>query len=225
MVSLDITPQQHPEASKKSYTCGSCVWFTQGFAGTCQTYRGITVSTPACVEYQQPSPDPLDEIYRDKYIIGLRESLKHPRFRLDQSLTQELTGYLLDEDLTRLHAGTLQDLTAIMDVLRKILSFRSRVSTIYTSVLDVKHELQEKENYATLWLYSKHSKLMKDVKNAPARKAAFDRVFPEMVSLWKMVDKLEATAKYVDDRLDANERLLTKILQSSERIWFSKGNK
>lgn len=221
---LEVMPHQHPEADKKSYKCSSCQWFTAGYSGNCQTYRGVTIDTKACIEYQQPQADSMAEAFVDKYLIGLRESFKHPIFRLDASLAQELSGYLLDESLSNMHIGSFQDLTAIQELLRKILAYRARVSNIYTSIIDIKHELEEKISYANLWLFSKH-KAYKDLKNVAARKAAFDRILPEIIPIKKNIAKLEATAKYVDDRLDANERLLSKILASSERIWFSKGNK
>jgi len=217
-------PGKHPEAGKKGYCCSSCQWFTVGYAGNCQTLRGVSIDTPACIEYLQPQVDEFAEIMIDKYLVGLRESFKHPMFKLDDSLAAELTGYLLDEDLSSKQMGTLQDLTRINEMLRKILAYRARVSNIYTSLIDIKHELDERINYANLWLFAKH-KVYKDLKNAVARKAAFDRIMPEAMPIKKTISKLEVTAKYVDDRLDANERLLCKILASAERIKFSQGGR
>jgi len=220
---LEAMPAAHPEAEGKNLTCGSCQWFTAGYKGNhCQKRRGVDHHTLACKEYTLPLEDPFMDIIQDKYIQGIRRNLRTNRFKVDVSITEELRSAVIGDDLIQGTFGSKQDLEGIAEVLRKVISLRSRVSTIYTSLLDVKHEMEEVIQHCHMWLYSKYSSHMKELKNDTMRKSAIHRVLPELMHLQKVVEGNLALAKYTDDRLDANERTLSKIIGSSEKLYFSK---
>jgi hypothetical protein len=217
-------PKVHPEAISGDMVCGQCQWFVSGFKGqNCKTVREVVVDTPACVEFVPHVSDFYEEIsLADKYIIGIRQAMLSNKFKLDEStLIDELKSYMVEMDLRHKPYGTQQDLEAISQAIRQIIAYRSRVSSIYTSVLDLKHELEELMRHASLWLYSKYSNLQ-ELKNESYRKAAFDRILPESIQLSTTLEKLSAVARYVDEKLDGNERALGKIISSAEKLWFSK---
>lgn len=224
MTELDNMPAQHPEAEAKNITCGSCQWFTAGFKGRhCQKLRGVDHNTLACEEYILPLDDPFVMVLQDKYIQGIRKELQSIRFKIDESVSEELKSSIVEDDnIVKGKFGSKQDLEGIAVVLRNVIALRSRVSTIYTSLIDIKFEFDEMQSHCSLWLYSKYAQLMKDLKNETMRKAAFLRIVPEMIQVQSNIEKNIILAKYADDRLDANERTLTKILGSSEKLYFSR---
>jgi hypothetical protein len=220
--SLEMPPS-HPEAEAKNLRCGCCQWYSAGFNGiTCKQLRSVEVDTVACREYTEPLDDPFMEIVvKDKYIQGIRESLKSPKFIIDDSILVEMRGYIIEDDFLKYKFGSKQDLEAINNTLKKIVQLRSRISTIFTSLIDIKYEFDEILNHTNLWLYSKYG-LIRDLKNDSLRKAVFMRILPEIIDITKNIEKNMATAKYIEDHLENNERTLSKILGSSEKLWFVK---
>ena len=219
---LQEKPPQHPEAEARSMMCGSCQWFTAGFNGAnCQKIRSVTFDSLACREFTTPFEDPFQPIVLDKYIQGVRESLRSPRFLIDESILTEIRGYIIEDDFTKYKYGSKQDLEAINNTLKKIIQLRSRISTIYTSLIDVKYEFEELQNHCNLWLHSKYESV-RDLKNESIRKAVLMRIAPEIIDISKNLEKNMAAAKYIENHLEKNEMTLGKILSSSEKLWFSK---
>jgi hypothetical protein len=215
-------PAKHPEADAKNIMCGSCQWFLAGFNGkNCQTVRGVKYNTAACKEFTLPLSDPYFHIIQDKYIQGIREVLASSKFKIDASILEELRSYIIDDDFTKFRFGTVQDLEAMNLSLKKIIQLRSRVSTIYTSMMDIKHEYEELQYHCQLWLVSKYE-IIRDLKSEGLRKVVTLRLLPEMINISKNIDKNIIVAKHIDDRLESNERTLSKILSSSEKLWFSR---
>ena len=217
-------PGQHPEAEAEDVRCGTCQWIRAGFgaSGNCGKNRDVEPTTYACIEYTPPLMDSFQDIASDKYVLGIRQKLGSPRFRLDgESILEELRGYIIEQDLTRNKLGTKQDLQEVNVYLRKVVGNRARVSTIFTSLIDTKYELDELEHYAELWLYSHYAK-MTNLKNESMRRSAMYRILPELVPIKKNLKKLMATSEYIDKQLDSAEHTLAKILASSERLLFSR---
>lgn len=216
-------PKVHPNAKTGTMVCGQCQWFASGFNGSnCQKVREVQIDTPACVEFKAYMEDQFHDVIDDKYIHGIRESMRGNRFKLnEQSILDELRVYNLDHDLMKFSHGSTQDLENVSTALRKIVAYRARVSSIYTALIDLQHDLDEAMSQASLWLYSKYP-LIRDLKNETLRKAAFDRLLPEQIFISKSISKILATSKYIDEKLDSNERALGKILSSAEKLWFSK---
>lgn len=216
-------PPQHSEAEAKSLMCGSCQWFSVGFNGAnCQKIRSVEFNTMACREFTLLLEDPFyDIVTKDKYIQGIRDEMRSPKYIIDDSILVEMRSYVVEDDFAKNSFGTTQDLEAINVTLKKIIQFRARISTLYTSLIDVKYEFEELQKHSDLWLYSKYS-CIRELKNESMRKAAMMRILPESIDITKTLEKNLVTAKYVEEHLDNNERTLTKILGSSEKLWFSK---
>ena len=132
-----------------------------------------------------------------------------------------MRGYIIEDDFTKYRFGTKQDLEMMNITLKKIIQLRSRISTIYTSLLDTKYDFDELQNHSNLWLYSKYESI-RDLKNDGMRKAVLMRIIPEIIDINKTIEKNIATAQYIEKHLEKNEATLTKILGSSEKLWFSK---
>lgn len=217
-------PGQHPEAEAEDVRCGSCQWYKAGFemSGNCSATREVEAGTYACLEYTEPLVDAFSDIANDKYMLGVRQKLNTPRFRIDgANIVEELRGYIVEHDISGGKLGTRQDLQQVNIFLRKVVTNRARVSTIYTSLIDTRHELEELEQYSELWLYSNYPK-MTNLKNESIRRAAIFRILPELVPIRKNLKKLMATAEYIDKKMDSTENTLAKILASSERLMFSR---
>ena len=191
-------------------------------SGNCHATREVEAGTYACLEYTEPLVDAFADIANDKYMLGIRQKLKTPRFRIDgENIVEELRGYIIENDISGGKLGTRQDLQQVNVFLRKVVSNRARVSTIYTSLIDTRHELEELEQYSELWLYSNYPK-MTNLKNESIRRAAIFRILPELIPIRKNLKKLMCTAEYIDKKLDSTENTLAKILSSSERLMFSR---
>jgi len=216
-------PGQLAEAEAEDTRCGHCQWYKAGFgdSGNCSVTREVEAFTYACVEYTEPLQDGFYEIINDKYVMGVRKRLASPRFNLDDSLLEELRGYVVEEEFSQHRFGSQQDLEEINRYLRKIVVNRSRVSTIYTSLLDTKYDFEELIQHAELWLYSKYPK-MTNLKNEVMRRAALDRLVPEQIPLRKKLKKFSAVAEYIDKKFESTEFTLSKILASSEKLLFSR---
>jgi hypothetical protein len=216
-------PKPHPEAEAKQLICGSCQWFTAGFGGkNCQITRQVSINTTACVEYQKPLADPFQALASDKVIQEIRGRLREPKFTIDHvAILDELKSYIVGEQLGTNQFGTRQDIEGICDHLRRVVTYRARISTIYTSLLDIRHDYEELVGYAHSWLYTKYQ-VVRDLKNEMSREAVFSRLFPESVRILRDLNKSTTVAKYLDEKLESAERTLGRILSSSEKLWFSR---
>jgi len=221
MVEFEKMPDVHPEATHYSYNCGSCQWFTGGFNGNCQTRRGVEIATKACIEYTEPLKDYFQEITVDKYILDIRKDIAEGDYFIEDRLLEEVRSYLVHGDLSKYQFGTSQDLQAMTEFLKMIIQYRARVSNIYTSILDLKHNLEVRVCFASSWLNSKYS-IIRNLKNEGQRKAALHRLIPGLILAQENLEKAISTTKFIDDKLDANERTLGKILSASEKLWFTK---
>ena len=167
-------PPQHPEAEAKSMMCGSCQWFLAGFNGSnCQTDRLVDFDSLACREFTPPFNDPFQHIIQDKYIQGIREALRSHKFLIDSSILTEIRGYIVEDDFIKFKYGTKQDLESVNLTLKRIIQFRSRISTIYTSLIDIKYEFEELQNHCNLWLHAKYESI-RELKNESMRKNGRD---------------------------------------------------
>ena len=222
MPKFEPMPETHPEAEHFGYTCASCQWFTAGFNGmNCQRRRGVNANTKSCVEYVLPLDDYFHDLVQDKYVVGVREAIAVGGFIVDDSVLKEVRSYILEGDFSKYSFGSTQDLQAMTEHLKKIIQYRARVSNIYTNLLDMKHDLDALVGHALMWLYAKYS-VMRNLKNENARRAALHRLVPGLIQSQESLEKAIATTKHIDEKLDANERTLGKILSASERLWFSK---
>jgi len=224
MKTFEPIPQTHPEAEAKNLRCPSCYWYAIGFDGrNCQNVRNVSSNTYACIEYLHPSDmqDPFMSIVQDKYIQGIRSVLKSPKFKIDPNILEELRGYVIEDDFTSYKLGTQQEIEAIANTLKKVIQLRSRVSQLYTSMVDIKYEFDELQTHCLLWLYSKYS-IIRDLKSEGMRKIIVSRLIPESIHIGKNIERNITTAKHMDDKLESNERTISKILGSSEKLWFSR---
>jgi hypothetical protein len=213
-------PPPHSEAASKKLICGSCQWFNSGFDGThCRKTREVLVDTPACIEFTALLKDPFHEVARDKNILKIREDLKHNRFKIDGGLLEELRGYIINEDFSKYRFGTQQDITHLQETLMRVVSYRARVSFIYTTTIDVQVELEAELLRAKMWLYSKY-KVVQDLKNEEMREAAFHRLIPELIPIKTAINKLMLTARHLDEKLDKNDWTLRTILESIQKSHF-----
>jgi hypothetical protein len=218
-------PKVHPEAISKNLSCGSCQWMTAGFDGkNCQKTRDVEISTVACIEYTSKLPDIFYDICRDKYILGVREVLRNKKFSINESVIDEIKNNILNDDFSKHQYGTKQDIESLQKGLLKIVSFRSRVSNLYTTSIDMKYNLEELENHVNLWVYSKYESIAQTLKNDQMRKSALYRLAPEFLEIHKKLNKMLAVLKYVDDKLDSNDQTLRAVLNSADKLVFAKEN-
>ena len=217
-------PGEHTEAEVRSLVCGACQWFYSGYDGnTCAKIRKVEPKTVACIEFTSKLKDPFSEIAKDKFILGLRDKLRLPRYKVADSFLIELQGYIVDDNFGDMSYGKQQDLIALSSGLAKIISHRSRVSLIYTQMIDLQHDIKKLQKEANMWLYSKYSSI-RDLKNELMRESAMDRVIPELPGVVVPLEKIIATARYLDEKLDSNERTIRAILSSAEKLWYSTEN-
>lgn len=216
-------PAQHHQAVDKKLFCASCQWFSSGLNGqTCRKLREVEVTTPACVEYTIIMKDPFHEVARDKKLLQIREVFgTNKAFLIHPDILSELASYAtkLREDFVDKRFGTAHDLHTLQQGLFDIVSFRARVSSIYTNLLDIQYEVEKNKREANSWLYSKYD-VWRDLKNEGSREAAFDRIIPEVVGIQSSLNKAIATAKYIDDVLNKNDWTLRTILESVQRSQF-----
>lgn len=216
-------PQTHPDALSKGLVCGGCQWYTSGFRGNCQTIREVAVDTQACIEYTKVLKDVFFEILTDKFLLGIRQELKHKKFLIAESIFDELKGYVIDQDFDNFKYGSQQDLELLTKTLLKTVPLRARVSTIYTTLIDIQHDFDELIERAWMWMYSKYS-LIRDLKNEAIRKSAMDRVLPEVLVIRKNINKGLELSKFLDEKLDKNEWALKAALESAAPLVFSNTN-
>ena len=213
---------KHAKADSDNLTCGTCQWFAVGYNGqSCRKLRNVDISDEACIEYTELLDDPYQEIASDKFISGVREQLRHSRYRIDQSILEELKGYIINIEFAGAELGSRQDIEGVLNILKSVVAYSARVSNIYTAILDVNYEVEKLGNDANLWLFSKYAQI-RDLKNEHTRKSVFNRLIPEYHITIKNIEKVLITAKYLDSKLDKSDRTLQAILRSSEKLWFSK---
>jgi len=216
-------PKQHPESQVKGLTCGLCQWFMTGYKNqTCRNVRGVEVNSPACIKYSEIKEDPYHDMNDDEYLCDIRSELKNGRFTFDPNPPlNELRALSESISISGKQYGTLQDLEALDQTLRRVVTSRSRVSSIYTYAIDIEQDLAEITKTIKVWLASKYPSYSA-AKNETIRTAAFYRAVPELITIEANVDKLRITAKYVDDKLSSVEFTIRAIFSSSEKLWFSR---
>jgi hypothetical protein len=165
--------------------------------------------------------DPFLQISQDVNLIELSTSLNSPRFMLSDSLLDELRHYSISEEMLNNSFGSSQDVQAITQCLKNVVIFRHRVGQIHTMLIDLHHDLEELNHTVQTYLYRKYS-VYRNLKNEVQRNSAVDSALPDFYKVNSRVLKFLEIAKYVDEKLDKNEFTLRAILQSSERLWYSK---
>jgi D-ribose pyranose/furanose isomerase RbsD len=165
--------------------------------------------------------DPFLQISQDVNLIELSTSLNSPRFMLSDSLLDELRHYSISEEMLNNSFGSSQDVQAITQCLKNVVIFRHRVGQIHTMLIDLHHDLEELNHTVQTYLYRKYS-VYRNLKNEVQRNSAVDSALPDFYKVNSRVLKFLEIAKYVDEKLDKNEFTLRAILQSSERLLYSK---
>jgi hypothetical protein len=218
---METMPAQHKWAKDQSLMCGSCQWFRMGFRQKgCRETRKVEIHTFACVEFKEPMENIYQDLDGDKYLEEIRAYLASGAFHVDISLLDELKNYLQQDDFSSYRFGTKQDLESMMGYLQKIVGWRARVSTIYTSLIDLKIQLEEVNEKSQMWLYNNYA-IIRNLKNDILRQAAFNQLIPEYSKTRKRIKTHLLIAEHIDSKLDANERTIGKILSSAEKLWFS----
>jgi len=217
-------PKLHPQAKGGELVCGSCQWYNMDltFVPDCRKTREVESSTPACTEHVRRMPDEFGSIsHNDKYIVGMREILRKNMFKLDSSkFVTELQSYLnICKDMENINLGSTEDILTLRTALQNIISFRSRVSQITTSTMDQHYEMERVQREILLWLYSKYISF-RELKNEGARKAALDRIIPELVTVQIGIDKVMDISKQIYDVLDKTDWTLRSAIGISEKLWF-----
>lgn len=165
--------------------------------------------------------DPFTSISEDLTLVSIGAVLSGPKFKLSDSLIDELKSYCISEEMLKNSFGTSQDVEAIAQTLKNAVMYRHRVTQVYTMLLDLSHDLEELGSNVQTYMYRKYS-VYRGLKNEIQRKAAVDTAIPVFSKISTKVSKLLDIAKFVDEKLDKNEFTLRAILQSSERLWYSK---
>lgn len=165
--------------------------------------------------------DPFLSIAEDKTLESLSLALSSSKFKISDTLADEVKSYSISEDMLKNCFGSSQDIEAITQALKNVVIYRHRVSQIYTMLLDLYHDLDEIGSSVQTYLYRKYS-VYRNLKNEIQRKAAVESAVPLFSKIHSKVSKLLEITKYIDEKLDKNEFTLRAILQSSERLWYSK---
>lgn len=215
-------PERHLEADAKKLVCGSCKWFRSGYKGiTCQKTREVELETPACVEYVTITNDPFMVFARDKYLLDIRKEIRdNSRIELYKKFRTEVSGYLLDIDGLNLALGSHQSSVALQEALKKIVSYRYRVSEIYTSMSEFKADIEAMSEKVYVWLVSNYEEI-RDLKNEKLRHMAVQRSVPELVELTHEINKTVDIAKYIDGKLDKNDSTIQAMLRSVNSTHFA----
>lgn len=190
---------------------------------TCRNIRDVEVNTPACIKYSEIKEDPYHDMNNDEYLCDIRSELRSQKFSFDPNpCLNELRNLATSVNISDKQYGTLQDLEALDQTLRRVVTSRSRVSSIYTWSVDVDQDLTEITKIIKVWLASKYPSY-NNAKNESIRSAAFYRAVPEIIAAETNVEKIRVTAKYVDEKLSSVEFAIKAILSSSEKLWYSRG--
>jgi hypothetical protein len=215
-------PQDHPNAAAKNLVCGMCQWFGNGLNGEdCQKTRAVAFTSTACVEYSSPSDNLYHACEQDKLIREARTQLQKPTFRLSDTILDELRGYVLDPDLAAHPFGTQAELNELVASIKKIVAYRARVATIYSTLVETEYNFQQLFKQAEAQLYS-HYATIRNLKNDTQREAAINKIIPEVLTIRTRLKKMLATATYVDEKLKETEGSLRSVLSVSEKLFFSR---
>lgn len=214
-------PPKHPEADHKNLTCGSCQWFSAGYAGNnCQKTRGIEVLTPACIEFQVIQADPFSIFSKDKYIAGVRQELLNIKSsKIHENWRMELSGYNLDIDNINFAAGQHAEVSSLKESLKKIVGYRFRVTEIMSTIVVEETELEKLEEKVYVWLISKYPEV-REYKNEKLKQVALSRSMPELIDIKYEVSKTLKLAKFIDGKLDKNDSTLQNLLKASASTYF-----
>jgi hypothetical protein len=212
----------HHEAEKKKLVCGQCQWFASGYKGiTCQKQRGVLLDTVACEEWKEGVKDPWAIFRSDKYIQGLRQDLADViKVGVFDSYRRELAGYNVHIDNLDFSLGQHQSSLALQKALQTIVGYRYRVSEMFTLTIEYKKDLEKFREKTYIWLSSTYSEV-KDAKNEKSKEVALYRAVPELVELENLIEKTLDIAKYVDGKLDSNDRTIQLMLKSVGQTYFS----
>lgn len=213
----------HPEAYSKFITCGSCQWFNVGYKGiTCQKTRKVLVDTPACIEYRAGVKDPWTIFRGDKYLIELRKDLSQmiSDNGVFNNYIVELANYNVKIEDLDLNLGQHQSALALQKALQTVVGFRFRVSEIYTQTLDYKRDMARFQEKIYIWLSSTYPEV-RELKNEKAKQVALSRAVPELLEIQTVVDKTVDIAKYIDSKLDSNDRTIQQMLNSVKSTYYS----
>ena len=212
----------HPDAEKKKLVCGQCQWFAAGYKGiTCKKERGVSLDTIACEEWREGIKDPWAIFRGDKYIQGLRQDLAEViKIGVFDSYRRELAGYNLHIDNLDFALGQHQSSLALQKALQTIVGYRYRVSEMFTLTIEYKKDLEKFRDKTYIWLSSTYPEV-KDAKNEKSKEVALYRAVPELVELENLIEKTLDIAKYIDGKLDSNDRTIQLMLKSVGQTYFS----
>ena len=212
----------HLEAEKRKLVCGSCSWYSVGYKGiTCQKTRKVVLDTIACVEYKEGTKDPWAIFRTDKYLSELRKDLVVTLSTgLFEGYRNEISGYNVEIDKLDFSLGQHQSSLALQKALQTIVGHRYRVSEIFTQVITYKKDLEKFIEKTYIWLASTYPEV-RDAKNEKAKQVALYRAIPELLELESLIEKTMDIAKYVDGKLDSNDRTIQLMLKSVGSTYFS----
>lgn len=212
----------HPDAEKRKLVCGQCQWFATGYKGiTCKKTRGVALDTVACEEWREGIKDPWAIFRGDKYIQELRNDLADViKTGVFDSYRRELAGYNVHIDNLDFSLGQHQSSLALQKALQTIVGYRYRVSEMFTLTIEYKKDLEKFRDKTYIWLSSTYPEV-KDAKNEKSKEVALYRAVPELVELENLIEKTMDVAKYVDGKLDSNDRTIQLMLKSVGHTYFS----
>ncbi len=212
----------HPECSKRKLVCGSCAWFSVGYKGiTCQKTRKVILDTPACVEYKEGVKDPWAIFRTDKYLMELRKDLiTVVEGKSFEGYIGEITRYNVNLNELDFNLGQHQSSLALQRALQTLVGYRYRVSEIFTTVLTYKKDLEKFKEKTYIWLSSTYPEV-REAKNEKAKEVALYRALPELLEVENLIEKTMDVSKYVDGKLDSNDRTIQLMLKSVASTYFS----
>lgn len=215
-------PSTHPEAALKNLMCGSCQWFSAGYKGnTCQITRGVGINTVACIEYLPTMQDPYNVYSKDKYILGLRESLKSSLSEsIHKKWREEISGYNIDPSSINFAAGQHNEVESLKVMLKTVIEYRNRITEICSTLILEEGTLDEVEEKAYIWLVSKYEEV-RDLKNEKQRQMVISRAMPEYVTIKHEIYRTSKLAKFIDDKLDKNDKTLMKLIDVAKSTYFN----
>jgi hypothetical protein len=212
----------HLDAEKMRLVCGSCSWFSVGYKGiTCQKTRKVLLDTPACVEYKAGVKDPWAIFKADKYLIELRKDLMSVlETKVFDTYVTEITKYNVHLNELNFALGQHQSSFALQKALQTLVGYRYRVSEIFTTVITYKKDLEKFIEKTYIWLASTYPEV-REAKNEKAKQVALYRAIPELIEIENLIEKTMDVAKYVDGKLDSNDRTIQLMLKSVGSTYFS----
>lgn len=214
-------PDRHPEATLRKLTCGGCQWFSSGYNGeNCRKLRDVEALTLACVEFRPIFEDPFHDAAKDKFLMGINDAMTSNYFLVDPKLLKELKDYIIKLDTISNNMGRNAEFNVLNSKLKEVVGYRARITEIASDLIELKHDLQQLADQASMWLYSKYDFMM-ELRNEEQRKAAFDRILPYYKATKVPIDKLSATLELVDEKLNQNERTLRTILEANTKMVYS----